>query len=140
MKIAAMNVDYIDHMGSDLSVPTTELDYAWAAGVLEGEGCFSIHRRNDRSNTLNTAIHCEMTDEDVVRRLHKIFGVGSVNLRSNTSGRVDRRTRKPTWIWSAQSKNDVLEVVLRVLPYLGERRAEKAKELLNSVEERGYAS
>ena len=36
--------------------------------------------------------------------------------------------------------NDVLEVVLRVLPYLGERRAEKAKELLNSVEERGYAS
>lgn len=29
---------------------------------------------------------------------------------------------------------------VRELPYLGERRAEKAKELLNSVEERGYAS
>ena len=140
METAAMNVDYVDHMGTDLSVPVTELDYAWAAGVLEGEGCFSIHRRNDRSNTLNTAIHCEMTDEDVVRRLHTIFGVGSVNLRANTSGRIDRRVRKPTWIWSAQSKNDVLEVVLRVLPYLGERRAAKAKELLNSVEERGYVS
>jgi hypothetical protein len=55
--------------------------YAWAAGILEGEGCFSIHRRKDRSNTLNTAIHCEMTDEDIIRRLHAVFKVGTVNAR-----------------------------------------------------------
>ena len=115
-----------------------EFQYAWAAGVLEGEGCFSIHRRNDRSNTLNTAIHCEMTDEDVVRRIHSVFRVGTVNVRANMSGRRDVRTRKQTWIWSAQKKSDVLEVILRVLPYLGERRTIKAKELLASVEERGY--
>ena len=117
-----------------------ETAYAWAAGVLEGEGCFSIHRRNDRSNTLNTAIHCEMTDEDVVVRLRDIFEVGSVNIRANVSGRNDHRRRKATWIWSAQSKRDVLEVILRVLPYLGERRKAKAKELLASIEERGYES
>ena len=138
MRIVPMKVELIDHMGSDLSVPIAEINYAWAAGILEGEGCFSIHRRKDRSNTLNTAIHCEMADEDTVRRLHKIFGVGSVNLRTNTSGRVDRRKRKPTWIWSAQSKTDAIEVILRVLPYLGERRMAKAKELLSSIEERGY--
>jgi hypothetical protein len=112
--------------------------YAWAAGILEGEGCFSIHRRKDRSNTLNTAIHCEMTDEDIIRRLHAVFKVGTVNARKNMSGRKDTRARKATWIWSAQKKADVLEVILRVLPYLGERRAAKAKELMVSIEERGY--
>lgn len=112
--------------------------YAWAAGILEGEGCFSIHRRKDRSNTLNTAIHCEMTDEDIIRRLHAVFKVGTVNARRNMSGRKDTRARKATWIWSAQKKSDVLEVILRVLPYLGERRAAKAKELMVSIEERGY--
>lgn len=116
----------------------SEVVYAWAAGILEGEGCFSIHRRKDRSNTLNTAIHCEMTDEDIIRRLHAVFKVGTVNARRNMSGRKDTRARKATWIWSAQKKSDVLEVILRVLPYLGERRAAKAKELMVSIEERGY--
>lgn len=116
----------------------SEVVYAWAAGILEGEGCFSIHRRKDRSNTLNTAIHCEMTDEDIIRRLHAVFKVGTVNVRRNMSGRKDTRARKATWIWSAQKKSDVLEVILRVLPYLGERRAAKAKELMVSIEERGY--
>jgi hypothetical protein len=56
----------------------------------------------------------------------------------NMSGRKDTRARKATWIWSAQKKAGVLEVILRVLPYLGERRAAKAKELMVSIEERGY--
>jgi hypothetical protein len=66
------------------------------------------------------------------------LALGAVNERANVSGRSDTRPRKKTWIWSAQSKTDVLEVILRVLPYLGERRSAKAKELLQLIEARGY--
>jgi hypothetical protein len=55
----------------ELSERTVAL--AWAAGVFEGEGCFSLHK-------VTSAWHKEyryfrmsmgMTDEDVVRRFHK---------------------------------------------------------------------
>lgn len=115
-----------------------EQRYAWAAGLLEGEGCFSLYKRKSRRNTFDAAIHCEMSDEDVVRRLPLIFGVGTVNLRLNKNNRRTDSVRKPTWIWSVQNKQHVLEVLLRVMPYLGSRRLEKAKELVTNIEERGY--
>lgn len=113
------------------------LDYAWAAGVLEGEGCLSIFKRPDRPNTTSTAIHCEMTDEDVIRRLHAIFGVGTVNGRTNVGNRKDTRLRKPTWIWSVQNMAGISNVLFHIWFYLGERRREKAAEVLRSLEERG---
>jgi len=139
MKIAQMEVAPLDHMGSD-SAATRELNYAWGAGLLEGEGCFSIHKRSNRRNSYDCAIHCEMSDEDVVRKLRTVMGVGTVNLRLNKSGRRSDSIRKPTWIWSVQNKTDVLEVLLRVMPFLGDRRLAKAKQLLANIEERGYAN
>lgn len=115
-----------------------EIQIAWASGILEGEGCFSIFRRKDRRNTCTIAIHCEMTDEDTINTLHKIFNVGTVKLRPNISGRVDRRSRKPTWIWSVQNKNGILSVLLEVMPYLHSRRLAKAQELLQHIEKVGY--
>ena len=107
---------------------------AWAAGILEGEGCFSIFAR--KTNTLdykNVAIHCEMTDEDVIRNLHAVFNVGTVLTRKNTSGRVDRRTRKQTYIWSVQNQKGVKEVCDLVYPYMCQRRKSKIEELLQYV-------
>lgn len=106
-----------------------EVHYAWAAGVLEGEGCFSLHTRKSNGNTEAT-IHCEMTDEDTVRRLHLLFKVGSV------SQRQARGVRKPTYIWSVYKHTAIMEVVLRILPYLSDRRRQKAQELLSFVEEK----
>jgi hypothetical protein len=114
-----------------------EIEYAWAAGILEGEGCFSIHKRKDRPSP-TSAIHCEMTDEDVIIRLHSVFGVGTVVTRENTSGRKDKSIRKVSYIWSVQNKKGIAEVLLRVMPYLGERRLAKAKEMFAQIEERGY--
>lgn len=115
-----------------------EIQYAWAAGLLEGEGCFSIHKRATRKNTYDTAIHCEMTDEDTIYKLQSVFGIGTVVSRQNNGKLPERSRRKPTWIWSVQNKKDTLEVLLRVLPHLCNRRREKAQQLLSSIEERGY--
>lgn len=108
----------------------SEQQVAWAAGLLEGEGCFSLHKRKDRPGTFSCAIHCEMTDEDTVQSLQKVFGVGTVCTRAN------RMNRKPTYIWSVQRHQDIFDVLLHVLPFLKERRKEKAKELFTFLEEK----
>ena len=121
----------------------TPIQVAWAAGILEGEGCFSIFvRKSAKHDHKSLAIHCEMTDEDVIRKLHAVFNVGTVLERLNTSGRVDRRVRKKTWIWSVQNHEGIHKVCTAVLPHMGSRRKEKIKELLDYVESRtgmGYA-
>lgn len=115
-----------------------EQQILWASGILEGEGCFSFFKRKERLNTASIAIHCEMTDEDTINTLHNVFKEGSVVKRLNMSGRRDTRPRKPTWIWSVQNKNGVLNVLLQVMPYLHSRRLEKAKQLLDHIEKVGY--
>lgn len=97
----------------------------WAAGILEGEGCFSIHKVKERTQC---AIHCEMTDEDTVRKLGDVLKVGRINYRAA------RPNRKPSWILSIQKQQDIFDTLIRVMPYLGERRLEKAKELFNHLE------
>lgn len=133
-----IEVTLIDGLRASYEVDGAKaLEYAWAAGVLEGEGCFAIFRRSDRRSTTGVAIHCEMTDEDVVLRLREVFGVGTIHLRPNVAGRRDARNRKPTWIWSVQNHAGIAEVILRVGIHLCERRRAKAAELLAHIEDRG---
>ena len=100
----------------------------WAAGVLEGEGCFSIHTRK-KNNVTSCAIHCEMSDEDVVRALLGVFKQGTVIARKNDN-RKDGCKRKPTWIWSVQNKNGVLSVLEAIRPFMGKRRSAKIKQIM----------
>lgn len=106
-----------------------EKDIAWAAGLLEGEGCFSLHERS-KTGYVTCATHCEMTDEDTVNRLHKIFQVGNVNTRKNMSGRRDPRKRQQTYIWSVQDFKGNFYVLSSILPWMGQRRAAKIRECL----------
>lgn len=116
---------------------STSVDIAWAAGLLEGEGCFSIfNRKSAKWDHKSVAIHCEMTDEDTIMKLYKIFDVGSVNHRPNISKRIDQRSRKPSWIWSVQNHEGIEMVLVLIYPFLSERRSKKAKELLEYIEQR----
>lgn len=105
----------------------------WAAGLLEGEGCFSKHVRKS-NNKVEYAIHCEMTDEDVINKLHSIFNVGTVVQRLNISGRTDKRTRKQSWIWSVQNKAGILHVLKSIQPYMFQRRLIKINEIIKDLE------
>ena len=49
-------------------------DIAWASGVFEGEGC--IHVYSDHDHSVRLVVN--MTDQDVVERLGRIFRVGQV--------------------------------------------------------------
>lgn len=108
---------------------------AWAAGILEGEGCFSIFKRSSATwNHKTVAIHCEMTDEDTIVKLRDVFDVGTI-LKRDAKLRNDGRSRQNTWIWSVQNHDGVFAVLTEVMPWLGQRRKAKALELLEYINE-----
>ena len=113
-----------------MKVDLIDQDYGWAAGILEGEGCFSIFQKKNKTyKTL--AIHCEMTDEDTIRKLQEVLGVGNINYRKS---RDDRKVSKPSWILSIQKQKDIFNTLIRVMPYLRKRRLDKAKEMFEYLE------
>lgn len=93
-----------------------ETDWAWFAGVFEGEGCIEFHHKN------STALTISMTDEDVVRRCAEIAGVGSI------MELAARRGHKVCWRWRVQKADHVLVVLDVIEPYLGKRRWARAQE------------
>lgn len=49
----------------------TEVEIAWAAGIFEGEGCFTT-MSNQRGKKY-IGLQVNMTDEDVVLKLYNVF-------------------------------------------------------------------
>lgn len=97
---------------------TTAIDYAWAAGLLEGEGSFFV-----KTGTYSPVVSCEMTDLDVLERLKNIFG-GSIYAMSRRNEKW-----KDTWRWKLYGDNAV-QCMQLILPYMLKRRTSKIKELI----------
>lgn len=111
-----------------------ELDLAWAAGLIDGEGHIGVGRwqpkyvgvRGKRAGKLPPCTHMvrvsvEMTHEPTVRRLSEIFG-GTVTTRQRQS-RSGVGLYGRTWSWRVASRP--VEPVLRaLLPFLVTKRAE----------------
>ena len=98
----------------------------WAAGLFEGEGCFTTSIRNDpryRNGHRVVKASLVMTDEDPVRRFHRAVGLGGVYEYQTQRGR-------PCWCWATQSREGVQAVVAMLWDGLGIRRRARAKEVL----------
>jgi len=109
----------------------TEIEWAWFAGVFEGEGSVAF----TGTNTVRLIV--KMTDRDVLMRLQKIAG-GVVYPRK----RLDMPAHyKDQWDWYIDRSDLVLETMGRIKPYLGIRRLqrfEEAEERLRNVRRNGY--
>src|SRR6516225_7531643 len=99
----------------------TESEVAWLAGLLEGEGCFLWRRIGSHHYP---QIQVCMTDHDIVERVAKMLG-NSVTIAK----RPKVANHKQMWCTAlhGQKAADWMAVVL---PWLGERRAAKVKEIL----------
>ena len=95
-------------------VSTTDLH--WLAGLLEGEGCFSVSKSSRKRTGIRTML--SMKDEDVVRRAHALFGYGNV-----------RQGKDGMWWWDTSGWRSGA-LMLMLYPYLGERRQKRIAELL----------
>jgi hypothetical protein len=99
---------------------STREDIAWAAGLFEGEGCFSLQSRGNPRATLS------MTDFDVVRRFAEVVGFGTV------FDKVPPRLphHKPQLAWRVTSFERTQALIAMFWPWLGERRRARAVEIL----------
>jgi hypothetical protein len=106
----------------------TEVEVAWFAGILEGEGCFSIMRYSRRGGKSRDSLRVfvQMTDRDVIERAAKIG-------EATTPPRC-RKPQKAHWtpgwycLWSGAHAERVMRMVL---PYMGERRSAAIQEALS---------
>ncbi len=95
----------------------SDLELAWLAGLLEGEGCFSLHRRSPE-------IRLQMTDRDVVERVALLFGGRRV-----TAGKP-RNWGKQTVFTTSTQGDSAVQIMRAIRPHMGERRGARIDELL----------
>ena len=99
----------------------TETDLAWAAGIIDGEGCILLGRwkaRNRPGSTYRLSVLVTNTSFMMLHRLREIFGVGFITPR-----RAALKHHKPQWSWHVSCSE--AELVLRAVePYIVAKRDE----------------
>ena len=99
------------------------IDDAWAVGLFEGEGCIAIEKRCQ-----SALMTLKSTDIDVLHRLQTIWG-GRVSVATKC-----KTNRKQPYVWVLQNKPVVRELLIRIMPFLGERRACKALDAIDRID------
>lgn len=102
-------------------------DLAWAAGLFEGEGFVGPHDyRKHRPAWMMAVV---MTDEDVVRRFHRIVGVGTVcgPAKPRAEGHL------PTWRWQVASRKYIYALCVALWPFMGRRRQERMTQAIQEL-------
>ncbi len=93
---------------------TTELLYAYLAGIIDGEAFVGFVKRPKRHSFV-FCIGVEMTDYSIPKLLQETFG-GSLRPRDRRH-QPGRENHKPTWIWRV-SHRKARTVYRKVEPYL----------------------
>lgn len=95
-----------------------DTDLAWAAGIIDGEGCISIraHRKDGVVRSYSLLLKVTMGHRESIDRLWSIFQTGSIQ-------NVDQRRWNPAWslVCTTLQAKTVLDLVY---PYLVTKRVE----------------
>lgn len=106
----------------------TSHQIAWFAGLFEGEGC--IHRPDTRHKVVH--ISMRMTDRDTIEKVNTLFPMpNGIHSRPQTG-----RGSQVLWEWSCAKGDTIIAILQLILPYLGQRRTEKANLLIGYIEAR----
>lgn len=104
----------------------TEAEWAWIAGILEGEGSFGL------VNGRIPRVQVGMTDFDVIERIVALLGVGTLSVFVPKEGAT---AKKPALRLDIRKARDVVWVMEQVLPWMGKRRSAKIRSVLRQWEE-----
>lgn len=109
-------------MKTDVTI--TDIDAAWLAGLLEGEGSFLFPSPSCYPSQVGVSL--QMTDEDVVARVGRLIGA------------TYRRSIPPNPAWSPTFIIQVrgrraLSVMQAILPFMGERRTARIRALMQHI-------
>lgn len=96
------------------------IEWAWAAGLLEGEGSFCCSKEG------YTRIYCTSTDLDVLERLKDIMEYGTI------CGPYQYSThKKPFYRYTCSRKEHVDSIVNMIRPLMGKRRLKQIETMLD---------
>lgn len=106
-----------------------ELEWAWLAGIVEGEGCVGVYalRKSGKPAGHNTIIAVEMKDLDILERIQRITGKGTIRKKPARGNSAE------THVWKVYRREDVAFICERILPMMGERRTRKMQEVITHV-------
>ena len=115
-----------------------ETNLAWLAGIMEGEGTFSIYhqkRSNTDSDQLRATISLTNTDPYLINKAYEIFKAIGIEMHIHEYKNKKGSTR-PVYDMQTAKQTDVKTACEALLPYLfGEKKA-KAEMLLRFVTKR----
>lgn len=94
-----------------------EIDLAWAAGFIDGEGAVGLYKKNTSHCYFSFFVRISVANTNLpaLERLKNMFG-GSIQ-RTNHNG----RNQKPCWTWYCQSAL-AAKTLEQLLPYLFVKR------------------
>ena len=115
-------------------------DNAYIAGLFDGEGCVTYKQyldtkrknRPKRYKVWRIAMEMSMTDEMVIRWVHKVLGVGSVSLNVKNKSPSSKPHWKDQWRWRCSHRN-AYKLAKLFIPYSSSKR-EKLLKIINHYE------
>lgn len=107
-----------------MTAPLREVDIAWLAGLFEGEGCMETGK-----NGL-TRLSIVMTDRDVLDRVQALVPCNGITARRNSSGNPHHKIQ---YQWRLSGHARVKEILTLLLPWFGDRRTARAREVLDHI-------
>jgi hypothetical protein len=105
----------------------TDVEVAWAAGFLEGEGGVYCAKRDVGGYIIRLEV--TQSDLEVLERFQAIFGVGKIYPRRNL-GPLGRR---PMWGYMVQRREHVEWIVGHLRPWLSKRKRQQADAALGKL-------
>ncbi len=114
-------------MTSSLSLSDERWLY-WLAGLLEGEGCFSLSTGKSRTSGRKykrAVIHCNMTDLDVLERIRALAGGWLCRGSRRRSPK-----HKPIFDWQLRG-DEAVTLAKTLLPLMLERRSRRIAEIVS---------
>ena len=104
----------------------TPVQWAWVAGLLEGEGCFPV------SNSGYPRISLQMTDEDIIKRFADYFGY------KYRHKKLKHDYYKPAFQVAITKARILHLIATHIYQHLGARRRSAIDEWYNVWERKGY--
>lgn len=107
----------------------SEFEFGWLVGILEGEGCFDLHKKNPNQKGTQR-IKVMMNDEDTIHRVRDLF----YRLTGKQASIYRQTYEKENWEDSYQitlSGKDAALVMRMVVKHMSIRRRQKIWQCLN---------
>ena len=114
----------------------SEVESAYIAGMIDGDGCLSIGRQTNTSDSYRIVIKIVQKDRQTLDWIHEHTGVGHINVQKSYSAHQHGAIY---WQYQITSHKDVVGLLERIYPYTvtKKRRCELVYHLGSNMQHHG---